>query len=75
MNRIEKLEEDYVLVAHPFPQLEGEMLLFQNVFEDDKKDEDDEEAKQIQKECIIYKDYSLRKRIATEPKAPRITAY
>ena len=47
MNRIEKLEEDYVLVAHPFPQLEGEMLLFQNVFEDDKKDEDDEEAKQI----------------------------
>ena len=28
LNRIEKLEEDYVLVAHPFPQMEGEMLLF-----------------------------------------------
>ena len=28
LNRIEKLDMDYVLVAHPFPQLEGEMLLF-----------------------------------------------
>lgn len=27
-NRIEKLEEDYILIAHPFPQMEGEMLLF-----------------------------------------------
>lgn len=28
LNRIEKLDQDYVLVAHPYPQLEGEMLLF-----------------------------------------------
>ena len=29
LNRIEKLEpEDYVLVAHPYPQMDGEMLLF-----------------------------------------------
>ena len=28
LNRIEKLDEDYVLVAHPFPQMDGEMLLF-----------------------------------------------
>jgi len=27
-NRIEKLEEDYIIAAHPFPQMEGEMLLF-----------------------------------------------
>jgi hypothetical protein len=29
LNKIEKLEEDYLLIAHPFPQMEGEMLLFQ----------------------------------------------
>jgi hypothetical protein len=78
LNRIEKLDEDYVLVAHPFPQLEGEMLLFQNIVEDDKENKDsnvDEETQKLIKDCIIYKDYSLRKRIATEPKAPRITAY
>ena len=28
LNRIEKLEEDYVLAVHPFPQMEGEMILF-----------------------------------------------
>ena len=28
LNKIERLDEDYVLVAHPYPQLEGEMLLF-----------------------------------------------
>lgn len=26
--RVEKLEEDYFLMAHPFPQFEGEMVLF-----------------------------------------------
>jgi hypothetical protein len=26
--RIEKLDEDYALIAHPFPQIEGELLLF-----------------------------------------------
>jgi hypothetical protein len=26
--RIEKLDDDFVLLAHPFPQMEGEMLLF-----------------------------------------------
>ena len=52
------------------------MLLFQNAPEDEKKDEpEDEETKKMQKDCIIYKDYSLRKRMATEPKPPRITAY
>jgi len=29
----------------------------------------------MMKDCIVYKDYSLRKRNATEPKPPRITAY
>ena len=64
LNRIEKLDEDYVLVAHPYPQLEGEMLLFQiNTEEQEDKD------------CILYKDYSLRKRLTTEPKPARMSAY
>jgi hypothetical protein len=26
--RIQKLEENYLLMAHPYPQMEGELLLF-----------------------------------------------
>ena len=28
LNKIEKLDDNYLLIAHPFPQIEGEMLLF-----------------------------------------------
>ena len=31
---IDTLEENYVLVAHPYPQVEGEMLLFQRDIDD-----------------------------------------
>lgn len=55
LNRIEKLDLDYVLVAHPYPQLEGEMLLFQ------MNPEESED-----KECILYRDYSLQRRLLTE---------
>jgi hypothetical protein len=27
-NIVEELDDDYVLIAHPFPQMEGEMILF-----------------------------------------------
>ena len=27
-SRVQKLEENYILVAHPYPQMEGELLLF-----------------------------------------------
>jgi hypothetical protein len=64
-NLIEKFEEEYILVAHPFPQMEGEMLLFQNAGGDQVED----------KELIIYKDYSLRKRLATAPKPARMSAF
>ncbi len=63
-SRVEKLDEDYVLIAHPFPQMEGEMLLFQ-VNPQDQEDKD----------LIVYKDYSLRKRIPTAPKASRLSAF
>ena len=51
------------------------MLLFQNTVDDEKNENEDEETKNLYKDCIVYKDYSLRKRMATEPKPPRITAY
>lgn len=49
------------------------MLLFQLNTEEDTKEE--KENNQDNKNCIVYKDYSLRKRIPTEPKPARITAY
>jgi hypothetical protein len=45
------------LVAHPYPQLDGEMILFQLKPED-----------QVVPEILVYKDFSLRKRVETVPK-------
>ena len=50
--KVQKLEENYILMAHPYPQMEGEMLLFQANPEDQKPEV----------EGIIYRDYSLVKR-------------
>lgn len=52
--QIEKLDSKFLLVAHPYPMFEGEMLIIQP-----KKDDQEDKAK------IIYKDYSLRKRLPT----------
>ncbi len=49
------------------------MLLFQLSADDEAKEE--KENSNENKNCIVYKDYSLRKRIPTEPKPARITAY
>lgn len=62
-NKIEKLPQKYVLVSHPYPTIEGEMLMFQPL----KSDQDDNEV-------IIYRDYSLRKRIPTKPKPKKVTS-
>lgn len=43
--------DDYLLVSHPYPQIEGEMLIFQPNA-DDKCDKD----------LLVYRDYSLKKR-------------
>ena len=55
--KIEKLEEKFNLVSHPFPQIAGEMLIFRPRKED-----------QTEKDSIIYRDYSLRKRLPTSEK-------
>ena len=62
--RIEKLDEDYILAAHPFPQIEGEMILFQI----NPQDQDD-------KDIMVYDDYSLRKRLPTSKRTGRMTAF
>jgi hypothetical protein len=61
-SKIEKLEAKYLLVAHPYPQIEGEMLIVQP-----KKDD------QPEKDLICYRDYSLRKRMSTREK-PALSA-
>jgi len=45
--------------VHPYPRLEGEMLIFMPKKEDQTKGKD----------VIVYRDYSLRKRIETTPMA------
>lgn len=60
--KIEKLEAKYLLMAHPYPSLEGEMLLLQP-----KKDD------QQDKEQVTYRDYSLRKRLPNREK-PTLSA-
>ena len=55
--KIEKLDAKYHLCVHPFPLVEGEMILFQ------PKKEDQKEA-----EGIVYRDYSLVKRLETASK-------
>ena len=56
---IEKLTAKFFLAVHPFPRIEGEMLIFKPKKEDQNKGKD----------VIVYRDYSLRKRIETTPLA------
>ena len=61
-NRVEKFDQKYILVTHPTPAFEGEMLLVQPK-KDDQGDKDE----------IICRDYSLRKRIPNRP-LPELSA-
>jgi len=55
-NIIEELDDDFFLVTHPFPQMEGEMLIFQNTLPTSKL-------------CFNYPDYSLIKRATASSNA------
>ena len=55
--KIEKLSSKFLLCADPYPLIEGQMICFQPKKEDQKV-----------KEAIIYRDYSLRKRLETQQK-------
>ena len=54
-NKIADLEKKFVLLSHPSPIIEGEMVMFQP-FEQD----------QIDEQLIMFRDYSLRKRYPTQ---------
>lgn len=56
---VEKLDAKYLLVANPFPQVEGQMMIFLP-----------KKADQKESDIIMYRDYSLRKRLETSIKAP-----
>ncbi len=60
---IEKMEAKYFLASHPFPKLEGEMIICK------PKKNDQTQGKEV----IIYRDYSLRKRIETTPQTANST--
>lgn len=63
-NKIAKLDKKYKLLAHPYPLLEGEMILFQPLKQD-----------QYDKHYIVYRDYSLKKRIPTRAPNKKLTTY
>ena len=59
---VQKLSDrdKYFLASHPYPKLEGEMIVFKPHKKDQEKGTD----------LITYRDYSLRKRLETTPKPP-----
>ncbi len=63
-NKISKLEKKFKLLAHPYPLLEGEMIMFQPLKQD-----------QYDKTLMVYRDYALRKRIPTRPPNKKLTSY
>jgi ssDNA-binding Zn-finger/Zn-ribbon topoisomerase 1 len=55
---IEKMTAKYFLSSHPCPKIEGEMIIFKPMKVDQT----------LGKDIIVYRDYSLRKRVETTPK-------
>mmetsp|Transcript_34344 Transcript_34344/g.42397 ORF Transcript_34344/g.42397 Transcript_34344/m.42397 type:complete len:95 (-) Transcript_34344:912-1196(-) len=53
---IDKMPGKYFLSSHPYPKIEGEMFIIKPKKQD-----------QSSKDAIIYRDYSLCKRIETTP--------
>ena len=56
---IEKMTGKYFLASHPYPKLEGEMI----IFKPQKGDQNNG------KDIIVYRDFSLRKRVETTVKS------
>jgi hypothetical protein len=63
-NKISKLDKSFKLLTHPYPLIEGEMIVFQPF-----------KADQYDKSLIVFRDYSLRKRIPTKPVNKKLTSY
>lgn len=59
---IDKLPAKYFLASHPFPRIPGEMMVFRPKKQDQAKNSDE----------IVYRDFSLRKRLETTQKTNHI---
>lgn len=57
---IEKMSGKFFLASHPYPKIEGEMIIFK------PKKGDQTQGKDV----IVYRDFSLRKRVEFVAKAP-----
>lgn len=57
--KIEKLDGKFLLISHPHPSFEGELLILQPKKADQDSDSDE----------IVYRDYSLKKRLPTKEKS------
>lgn len=55
---IDKLPAKYFLASHPYPKINGEMMVFRPRKQDQERESD----------VIVYRDFSLRKRLETTPK-------
>ena len=55
-NVVSELQHDYVLVNHPFPTIQGEMLIYQPNLDQNE----------LETDKLIYKDFSLKKRVKNQ---------
>jgi transposase len=55
---IDKMKAKYFLASHPYPKIDGELMIFKPMKADQT----------LGPEIIVYRDYSLCKRIETTPK-------
>ena len=62
--KIEKLHKKFALLVHPQPKIEGELIIVQPVKQD-----------QYDTQLIVFRDYSLRKRLQTKPKPKKLSSY
>ena len=63
-NKIEKLAQKYALLSHPYPMVEGEMIIIQPQKQD-----------QYDPQVVVFRDYSLRKRLPTKPRPKKVSTY
>lgn len=63
------MDKNYFLAAHPYPTIEGEMILIQM-----QPIEVKEEEELKLEEPLLYQDFSLRKRFYTMAKPKTLTA-
>jgi len=62
--KISKMNKKFKLLSHPYPLVDGEMILFQPLKQD-----------QYDKSLFVFRDYSLKKRMPTRGQGRKLTTY